>query len=296
MNMIKKSFDELAYLDLNYFPMLAVLLNEKHVSNAATTLEISQPAMSQLLKKFRKIFSDPLLVKTQRGMILTNKAQEINQTLAPILALMINTIECRQFCALTTQGTVRLIMDDVCARVCIVKIITHLQLLAPKLNLQISALGDDSFQQLRRGQVDFVISVHNGSFHDLNHNIISSIAFQDASMPHFSHDKELKRLVYKHLGCDKSSVTTDKSLDEMTALKSDSLGTVVNALKTSNTLAWLPRYVTKARDNVNTALQWKGQIEQHPLKLFWNDDSEHSEVNKWLRNELTLLLPKILQD
>ncbi|MPY25954.1 LysR family transcriptional regulator [Shewanella psychropiezotolerans] len=297
MNNMNQSFDELTHLDLNYLPMLAVLLKEMHVTNAAKKLKVSQPAMSQMLKKFRHLFNDPILVKTKDGMILTNKAQEIKQSLEPIFALMVDTIENRRFSPLTAQGSVRLVMDDVSARLCTVKIIEHLKVLAPKLNLQINLLDHNSFQKLRGGQVDFVISCYDRVPYALNHKVISYITYQDVSMGHVSQDKELKRLVYTHLGCEKSSVVADKSLDELIVLRSCLLGSVMNALSAPNTVAWLPYYAAKVLDGeCRTALQWKGHAEQHALKLFWNDYSEHAEVNKWLRNELALLLPTILCD
>jgi DNA-binding transcriptional LysR family regulator len=48
-------------LDLNLLIILKQLLNEKHISNTALTLGMSQPSISRSLSKLRSLFDDPLL-------------------------------------------------------------------------------------------------------------------------------------------------------------------------------------------------------------------------------------------
>ena len=61
-------------LDLNLLRVLNVLLREQHVSRAATTLHLSQPATSAALARLRDALGDPLLVRTARGMQPTARA------------------------------------------------------------------------------------------------------------------------------------------------------------------------------------------------------------------------------
>ncbi|GFK94649.1 Nodulation protein D 2 [Fundidesulfovibrio magnetotacticus] len=53
--------------DLNILPHLLILLKERHVSRAARTIGISQPAMSRLLDKARRSFEDNLLERNSGG-------------------------------------------------------------------------------------------------------------------------------------------------------------------------------------------------------------------------------------
>lgn len=53
------------------------LMRERHVSRAAVSMGIGQPAMSAALARLRDIFGDPLLVRTGQGMVTTERAHEI---------------------------------------------------------------------------------------------------------------------------------------------------------------------------------------------------------------------------
>ena len=66
----------IANVDLNLLVYLDVLLREKNVTRAAEELGISQPAMSNGLKRIRELFSDPILVRTSDGMTPTERAKE----------------------------------------------------------------------------------------------------------------------------------------------------------------------------------------------------------------------------
>ena len=58
-------------IDLNLLVYLEVLLRERNVTQAANQLGLSQPAMSNGLRRLRALFDDPLLVRTSEGMTPT---------------------------------------------------------------------------------------------------------------------------------------------------------------------------------------------------------------------------------
>ena len=61
-------------IDLNLLVFFDVLLKERNVTRAAESLGISQPAMSNGLRRLRDLFADPLLVRTSDGMKPTERA------------------------------------------------------------------------------------------------------------------------------------------------------------------------------------------------------------------------------
>jgi len=67
----------LSKIDLNLLVYFSVLLREGNVTKAAEHLGLSQPAMSNGLRRLRKVFNDPLLVRTSSGMMPTDKAKEL---------------------------------------------------------------------------------------------------------------------------------------------------------------------------------------------------------------------------
>mgnify|MGYP001826778815 CR=1 FL=1 len=76
-------------IDLNLLVYLDVLLRTRNVTRAAESLGISQPAMSNGLRRLRELFSDPLLVRTSHGMTPTERAE----TLQPMVREIVASVE-----------------------------------------------------------------------------------------------------------------------------------------------------------------------------------------------------------
>jgi DNA-binding transcriptional LysR family regulator len=64
----------LASIDLNLLVVLRALLNERHVTRAASRLGLSQSATSHALSRLRELYQDPLLVRSGRTLQLTARA------------------------------------------------------------------------------------------------------------------------------------------------------------------------------------------------------------------------------
>jgi DNA-binding transcriptional LysR family regulator len=64
----------LRLVDLNLLVVFDALMSERHVTRAAHRINISQPAMSNALRRLRVLFADELLVRTPSGMEPTPRA------------------------------------------------------------------------------------------------------------------------------------------------------------------------------------------------------------------------------
>ncbi len=80
---------DLSRIDLNLLVYLDALLRERNVTRAAAKLNLSQPAMSNGLRRLRTLFEDPILVRTSEGMTPTERALE----LAPAVQAVLLNIE-----------------------------------------------------------------------------------------------------------------------------------------------------------------------------------------------------------
>src|ERR1700744_3121853 len=67
--------DAVRRMDLNLIVPLNALLEQRHVTRAAESVGIGQSAMSAALARLRRLFGDPLLVRTARVHDLTPLGQ-----------------------------------------------------------------------------------------------------------------------------------------------------------------------------------------------------------------------------
>ena len=79
--------------DLNLLPVFATLMQEMHLSKAAERLNMSQPAVSNALKRLRHEFGDELFVRTGRGLSPTQRAIDLYGRIAPALGLVRDSFE-----------------------------------------------------------------------------------------------------------------------------------------------------------------------------------------------------------
>ena len=102
----------IAGVDLNLLPALAALLEERHVSRAATRVGLSQPAMSRALQRLRRIFDDALLVSGPDGYTLTQRAERVHSRLAAVLSELDALFGAEDFDPMTAQESYRLELSD----------------------------------------------------------------------------------------------------------------------------------------------------------------------------------------
>lgn len=77
---------DLASIDLNLLVLFEVVLTERHVGRAAQKLHVSPSAVSHGLARLRRLLKDPLFLRTPKGVVPTERASELAQPIADILA------------------------------------------------------------------------------------------------------------------------------------------------------------------------------------------------------------------
>lgn len=100
-------------LDLNLLVIFHVLMQEKHVTRAATRLHLSQGAVSAALGRLRSVFDDPLFQRTRTGMIPTPKALALAPKIAQALVMLDDFIyPSADFDPASTKRNFHLAMSD----------------------------------------------------------------------------------------------------------------------------------------------------------------------------------------
>ena len=146
-------------VDLNLLVYLDVLLRERNVTRAAESLGITQPAMSNGLRRLRELFDDPLLVRTSGGMNPTERAETLQPQIREVVASIERAIEPNQdFDAASADRVFRISVSDYTESTLLPHLLRRMRSEAPNITLDIVTPSDVTYQDLEQGNVDLVIN------------------------------------------------------------------------------------------------------------------------------------------
>ena len=146
-------------IDLNLLVALEALLEEQSVTRAAKRLALTQPTVSAMLARLRRVFGDPLFVRTQRGILPTPRAA----ALAPLLKQWLTegralVVE-RHFDPATAEFTTSVSANDYIQSALIVPFVKRLRREAPHARLAVrSPQFSDIPSMLADGELDLCIT------------------------------------------------------------------------------------------------------------------------------------------
>ncbi len=300
----------LAKVDLNLLVYLDVLLREGSVTKAANQLSITQPAMSNGLKRLRDLFKDPLLVRTSAGMTPTKRALELK----PVIRRVLNELESNiqpevEFDPAVSSRTFRIMTSDYAESTLLLGLISKLTVLAPSITLDLITPSDVTFHDVEHGKVDMAINrfeVLPSSFHQkvIWHDTFSCVMESDHPIAQqFTLDNYLSS---QHIWVSKTGFGVGVGIDPTEVQK---LGWVDEQLskidkqrdirvftrhynaalqiaKTQNLIVTLPSKVAKILENDPTVQILPPPFEIPPidLKMAWSALLHHDAGHIWLRN------------
>ena len=146
-------------IDLNLLIYLDVLLREKNVTRAASKLNITQPAMSNGLKRLRNLFNDPILVRTSDGMVPTERSRKLAPIIRKILLELEETLQGDEvFNPSSSTRVFRVMASDYAASTLIPNLLKSISILAPNITLDIMTPSDVTFHDVEDGKIDMAIN------------------------------------------------------------------------------------------------------------------------------------------
>ena len=176
-------------IDLNLLQYLDVLLRERSVTRAANQLSLSQPAMSNGLRRLRVMFDDPLLVRTSNGMTPTERALELQPLIREVLARVDKVVQPQaDFEAATAERFFRIMATDYAESTIFPHILHRLREEAPGITLDIMTPSDVSFLDVEQGKVDMVIN----RFDSIPQSFHQKTIWQDSFACLFSVDNPIR--------------------------------------------------------------------------------------------------------
>ena len=296
-------------IDLNLLVYLDVLLRERNVTRSAKQLGISQPAMSNGLKRLRDLFDDPILVRTSEGMMPTERAQELQPIIRNVLSNVEKAVQpTTDFNAENSDRVFRIMASDYTESTLIPILLSKLSLIAPNIRLDIMTPSDVNYQDVEQGNVDMVINRFDDipqSFHQTNvwHDSFSCLFSKDNPVAkNFNLDTYLQS---QHVWVSKTGMGTGVGVNPRDTQK---LGWVDQALmtigKTRNITVFTRHYLSAAllaeqKNLVVTIPSKAAQIQRHnpklmikpapfaihpfELKMAWSPLLQSNPSHQWMR-------------
>lgn len=148
----------LARIDLNLLVYLDVLLREGSVTRAAERLNITQPAMSNGLRRLRTLFDDPLLIRTSEGMRPSARALELQPLVREALGKIEMVVQTTDFDPQHSELVFRIMASDYAESTLLPPLLAAIRDTAPSIVLDILTPSDVTFQDVEKGKIDMAIN------------------------------------------------------------------------------------------------------------------------------------------
>ncbi|MFT6956333.1 MAG: DNA-binding transcriptional LysR family regulator [Halieaceae bacterium] len=296
-------------VDLNLLVYLDALLRERNVTRAANQLNLSQPAMSNGLRRLRNLFDDPLLVRTSDGMMPTERALELEPIVREVLTNIEKAVQPRSaFDASGAQRVFRIMASDYAESTLFPSVLGKLRTAAPGLTLDIMTPSDVSFLDVERGKVDMVINRFDAmpqSFHQINLWKDSFSCLMSPENPILEDFSLANYLLAKHVWVSKTGMGVGVGVNPDDVQRLGWVDAAINKLGKKRQIRVFTRHYQAAmtlaeqndlivtlptraaqlnKDNPRLVLR-EPPLEIPPLelKMAWSPLLQHNPANKWLR-------------
>lgn len=300
----------LSNIDLNLLVYFSVLLREGNVTKAAEHLGLSQPAMSNGLRRLRKVFNDPLLVRTSNGMMPTDKARElqpqVQNVLSQIELFVQPTIE---FDPSSSKRLFRVMASDYAETTLLPRVRTRMVEEAPQTSLDILTPSDVTFQDIELGNVDLVMN----RFDSLPQSLHLSVLWKDDFSCVMRNDNPLrenfdfdKYLLANHVWVNKTGMGVATGVNPDDIQKLGWVDIALDQLGARRKIAVFTRHyisaiqLTQQQDLIATVATRSTHLVKHfedlailptpftipsiELHMVWSPLLHHNIAHRWFRN------------
>ncbi|SNS13364.1 transcriptional regulator, LysR family [Noviherbaspirillum humi] len=151
-------------LDLNLLRVFDAVMTEQNLTRAANRLAMTQPAVSNALRRLRDALNDELLIRTAHGVKPTPRAESLWPTVRRSLAELEEAITPDQsFDLAKADQTFRLAMADATAALWLPSLVRKIETEAPNIKIRMVPLTTrEPRPMLLRGDIDLAIGFFPG--------------------------------------------------------------------------------------------------------------------------------------
>lgn len=156
---IMHAVHDLAGVDLNLVRVLHTLLEERHLTRAGMRLGLTQSATSHALRRLRRLFGDPLFVRTSRGLAPTPRAQALAEPVREAMRALEHCFRAQEpFVAATAVRAFSMATADYGSFVLAPKLLERVAREAPNVDIWLRPLDVAFEEQLARGEADVAVA------------------------------------------------------------------------------------------------------------------------------------------
>jgi DNA-binding transcriptional LysR family regulator len=151
-------------LDLNLLRVFDAVMTEQNLTRAANRLAMTQPAVSNALRRLRDALGDELLIRTAHGVKPTSRAETLWPSVRNALSQLEEAIVPeRSFDIATARHTFRMAMADATAALWLPSLVRSIESEAPGLMIRMVPLTTrEPRPMLLRGDIDLAVGFFPG--------------------------------------------------------------------------------------------------------------------------------------
>jgi len=150
-------------LDLNLLRVFDAVMTEQNLTRAANRLAMTQPAVSNAVKRLRDALGDELLIRTAHGVKPTARAESLWPAVRRALADLEEAVAPRSFELAKANATFRMAMADATAGLLLPPLVRLIESEAPGIDIRMVPLTTrEPRPMLLRGDIDLAIGFFPG--------------------------------------------------------------------------------------------------------------------------------------
>ncbi|MBW4652614.1 MAG: LysR family transcriptional regulator [Kaiparowitsia implicata GSE-PSE-MK54-09C] len=287
--------------DLNLLNVFDAVMTELNVTRASVRLNMTQPAVSNALKRLRHLLNDELFIKVPSGVSPTPKALEIWQPLHEALHQIRQTLEPIEFDPVTETVTFTIALNDFTAALILPPLMKAIEAIAPNVNVRtIPNTHINAAMLLEHAEIDIAIGVFPNPPPRLRSQPLltsSWVCVMRRDHPLASKKLTLERYVQaKHLLVTLTGEATglidpllqERGLNRRIGLTINQFSVAPQILMDSDFIAVLPTRVVQLSGIANQLHLATVPIEINPtsVKMMWHERLQQNMAQVWFRTQL----------
>ncbi len=296
-------------LDLNLLRVFDAIMTEQNLTRAAGRLAMTQPAVSNALKRLREALGDDLLIRTAHGVKPTARADSLWPAVRRALTELEEAVAPRSFELAHAHATFRMAMADATAGLLLPSFVRVIENQAPGIDIRMVPLTTrEPRPMLLRADIDLAIGFFPGVVAQLQGSTETPIRHEHLfagqyvcvmRKDHYLSSKELTVDEYcnaNHLLVSFSGRARGLVDDALLSLNRErrilltvnqffTAGRVVAA---TDLLMVLPRHLIAATGMTGalTVKELPFPMPELHVDMLWHERDERSPSHQWLRKQL----------